>query len=224
MRRFLRDNSLSLAFGLAFLLTLGGQALAGFADFNQQQLTSGGEAVGFGTYVTSSSFGVDVAENWQSEYLQFFLYTLATVWLLQRGSPESKPLDDAGRESDAEQAVGPHAPVDAPPAAAAGGLRTALYSRSLGLIVGLVFLASWTAQSVAGWAAFNADQLADRQDTVSWAGYLAEPDFWNRTLQNWQSELLAVGSFAVLAVFLRERGSPESKRVGAPHDATADTG
>jgi hypothetical protein len=224
MRRFLRENGLSLAFGLAFLLTLGGQALAGYADFNQQQSTHGGDPVSFGAYVTSSSFGVDVAENWQSEYLQFFLYTLATVWLLQRGSPESKPLDEQGRESDSEQGVGPHAPAGAPPAVAAGGLRTALYSRSLGLVVGLVFLASWTAQSIAGWAAYNADQLAQRQDAVSWAGYLTEPDFWNRTLQNWQSELLAVGSFAVLAVFLRERGSPESKRVGAPHDATADTG
>ncbi|GAA4680811.1 hypothetical protein GCM10023215_12840 [Pseudonocardia yuanmonensis] len=224
MKRFLRDNGLSLAFGLAFLLTLGGQALAGYADFTQQQVASGGEAVGLATYVTSSSFGVDVAENWQSEYLQFFLYTMATVWLLQRGSPESKPLGDAGRESDEEQAVGRYAPDGAPPAAEAGGVRTLLYSRSLGLVVGLVFLASWTAQSVAGWAAFNAEQLADRQDPVSWTGYLGEPDFWNRTLQNWQSELLAVGSFAVLAVFLRERGSPESKRVGAPHDATADTG
>ena len=224
MRRFLRENALSLAFGLGFLLVLGGQAVVGYADFTQRQLSSGGEAVGFGTYVTSSSFGVDVAENWQSEYLQFFLYTMATVWLLQRGSPESKPLGEAGRESDEEQAVGRHTRDDSPPAAAAGGLRTGLYSRSLGLVVGLVFLASWTAQSVAGWAAFNAEQLAERQDTVSWAGYLVEPDFWNRTLQNWQSELLAVGSFAVLAVFLRERGSPESKRVGAAHDATADSG
>ncbi|WP_433502071.1 DUF6766 family protein [Pseudonocardia halophobica] len=224
MRRFLRENALSLAFGVGFLLVLCGQAVAGYADFIQQQLTSGGEDPGFWTYVTSSSFGVDVAENWQSEYLQFFLYTIATVWLLQRGSPESKPLGDAGRESDQEQAVGRYARGDSPPAAAAGGLRTRVYSRSLGLVVGLVFLASWTAQTVAGWAAFNAEQLADRQDTVSWAGYLAEPDFWNRTLQNWQSELLAVGSFAVLAVFLRERGSPESKPVGAPHDATADTG
>ena len=99
-----------------------------------------------------------------------------------------------------------------------------MFSRSLGIVMGAIFLASWSAQSVAGWAAFNAEQLALREDPVSWAGYLVEPDFWNRTLQNWQSELLAVGSFAVIAVFLRQRGSAQSKKVGEPHRSTADSG
>jgi hypothetical protein len=84
--------------------------------------------------------------------------------------------------------------------------------------------AAWTAQSVAGWATYNAEQLSQRQDPVSWGGYLGAAEFWNRTLQNWQSELLAVGSFAVLAIFLRQRGSPESKRVGDEHGVIADSG
>jgi hypothetical protein len=99
-----------------------------------------------------------------------------------------------------------------------------VFSRSLGLVMGAIFLLAWTAQSVAGWSAFNADQIGQRQDPVTWIGYVSSADFWNRTLQNWQSELLAVGSFAVIAVYLRQRGSPESKPVGAPHGATADTG
>jgi hypothetical protein len=78
--------------------------------------------------------------------------------------------------------------------------------------------------SVAGWAAYNAEQLMDHEDPVSWAGYLVRPDFWSRTFQNWQSEFLAVGSMAILAVYLRQRGSPESKPVGAPHEATGQTG
>ena len=90
--------------------------------------------------------------------------------------------------------------------------------------MGLIFLASWAAQSVAGWAAYNADQLSQRQDPISWGEYLGAAEFWNRTLQNWQSELLAVGSFAVLAIFLRQRGSPESKRVGDEHAATSESG
>jgi hypothetical protein len=224
MKRFLRDNSLGIVFGIAFLLALAGQAIAGHADYNDQQITHGAEPVPLGDYLTSSSFGVDVAENWQSEYLQFFLYAFGTVWLVQRGSPESKKPEDIGPESDADQLVGSHARPGSPKWAKSGGWRTALFSRSLGIVMGAIFIASWTAQSIAGWANHNAEQLAQRQDPTIWTGYLAEPDFWNRTLQNWQSELLAVGSFAVLAVFLRQRGSPESKPVGAEHATTADTG
>ncbi len=90
--------------------------------------------------------------------------------------------------------------------------------------MGLIFLLSWLAQSVAGWSTYNEQQLSQYQPTVSWLGYLATPDFWSRTLQNWQSEFLAVGSMVVLSVYLRERGSPESKPVGAAHDDTGATG
>ncbi len=90
--------------------------------------------------------------------------------------------------------------------------------------MGLLFLLSWTAQAVAGWSAFNAEQLVDLQDPLSFGGYLLSADFWNRTLQNWQSELLAIGSMAVLSVYLRQRGSPESKPVGAPHAITHESG
>jgi hypothetical protein len=224
VRRFLRDNGLGLAFGLAFLLALVGQGLAGHADYDDQQVSHGAEPVSLGEYLTSSSFAVDVAENWQSEYLQFFLYAFGTVWLVQRGSPESKEPEDVGPESDADQLLGAHTRAGSPPWAKAGGWRTAVFSRSLGLVMGTIFLVAWAAQSIAGWAAYNADQLGGRQDPVGWPAYLGEADFWNRTLQNWQSELLAVGSFAVIAVFLRQRGSPESKRVGAEHTDTADTG
>ena len=224
MRQFLKDNGLGLVFGLGFLLALAGQALAGHADYNDQQISHGAEPVSLGDYLSSSSFGVDVAENWQSEYLQFSLYAIGTVWLVQRGSPESKKPEDIGPESDADQLTGAHARAGSPTWARTGGWRTALYSNSLGVVMGVIFLAAWAAQSVAGWAAYNADQLSQRQDPIGWGEYLGAAEFWNRTLQNWQSELLAVGSFAVLAIFLRQRGSPESKPVGAPHGATADSG
>ena len=224
MKRFLRDNSLGLVFGVLFLIVLVGQAFAGHANFNQQQLTDGLPPISLGRYVTSASFGTDVAENWQSEYLQFFLYIFLTVWLVQRGSPESKPADQVGLESDRDQKVGPYADEDSPAWAKAGGVRRKLFSSSLGLVMGLIFLASWLAQSISGVAAFDEEQLANRQDPVSWGGYLLEPDFWNRTLQNWQSELLAVASMAILAIYLRQRGSPQSKPVGTPHTATGVEG
>jgi hypothetical protein len=223
-RGFLRDNALSLVFGGLFLLTLVGQALSGAAEFNAQQVTNGLEPVSLADYVTSSSFGVDVMENWQSEYLQFFLYIFATVWLVQRGSAESKKPGEEGTESDEEQRVGRHARKDSPEWARAGDWRTTLFSRSLGLLMGGLFLLTWAASSVAGWAAFNGEQLAERQDPVSWLGYLTEADFWNRSFQNWQSEMLAVGSMCVFSVYLRQRGSPESKPVGVAHAETGETG
>jgi hypothetical protein len=224
VKRFLRENSLGLTFGLLFLLVLVGQSFAGLADFNERQLTTGLEPISYVRYITSASFGVDVAENWQSEYLQFFLYILFTVWLLQKGSPESKSLDEAGLESDKDQKVGQFAEEDSPAWAKVDGFRRTLYSNSLGLVMGLIFLGSWLAQSIAGVAAFDEEQLSNLQDPVTWAQYLVEPDFWNRTLQNWQSELLAVASMAILSIYLRQRGSPQSKPVGSPHTATGVEG
>jgi hypothetical protein len=223
-RGFFRDNSLSLVFGALFLITLVGQALSGLADYNSQQEAQGLATVSLGEYVTSSTFGVDVMENWQSEYLQFFLFIYATVWLIQLGSTESKPVGKEGKETDREQKVGEHTEPSSPEWAKVGGWRTALYSRSLGAVMGGLFLLTWIASSVAGWAAYNSEQLANREDPVSWLGYLGEADFWNRSFQNWQSEMLAVGSMAVFSVYLRHRGSAESKPVGEAHAATGSSG
>jgi hypothetical protein len=224
MRRTVRDHSLGLVFGLLFLLALVGQAFAGHADFNARQLTDGLPPVSLGRYLTSASFAVDVAENWQSEYLQFFLFIVLTVWLVQKGSPESKPLDAVGRESDEEQHVGRYARADSPAWAKRGGWRRTAYGNSLGVVMGAIFALSWLAQSVAGMAAYNEEQLSQLQDPVSWAGYVTQAEFWNRTLQNWQSELLAVASMAILSIYLRQRGSPESKPVGTAHDVTGVEG
>ena len=221
---FVRNNALSLAFGGLFLATLAGQAFSGNADFNAQQQANGLEPVGLLDYVTSSSFWVDVMENWQSEYLQFLLYIFATVWLVQKGSSESKEPGKEGMGTDREQRVGEHTSGDSPGWAQAGGWRTTLFSRSLGLLMGGLFLLTWTASAVTGWVAFNSEQLGQRQDPVTFPGYLGEADFWNRSFQNWQSEMLAVGSMAIFAVYLRQRGSPESKPVGVAHADTGQTG
>jgi hypothetical protein len=224
LRRFLRDNGLGLAFGAMFLLSLVGQAFTGKADFNHHQLANGGSPVSLGDYVLSASYAVDVAENWQSEYLQFFLFIYLTIWLVQRGSPESKTPEDIGLETDEQQQLGQYTTEQSPALAKAGGWRTWLFSNSLALVMGGLFLFSWLAQAVAGWSTFNNAQLIELRDPVSWGVYLSSADFWNRSLQNWQSEFLAIGSMAVLSVYLRQRGSPESKPVGAAHGVTNQTG
>jgi hypothetical protein len=218
VRRFVKENSLSLFFLAIFLLALTGQAISGHNLYNEEALAHGGEPIGFLRYLTSSDFGQAVTENWQSEYLQFALFALATVWLLQRGSPESKELDKAGTESDEEQMVGEHARENSPPWARYGDLRTTIYSNSLIILMTLIFLGSWFAQSVTGMTAYNQEQHDHGDPRLSWLGYISSSDFWQSTFQNWQSEFLAVGSFAILAVYLRQRGSPESKPVGAPSE------
>jgi hypothetical protein len=224
MRRALKHNGLSLFFGLILLLTLFGQALAGRAEYNASVAVDGLPQLTLTQFVTSSQFAVDVAENWQSEYLQFLLYIVLTVWLVQRGSPESKTVDEAGQEDDEKQKVGAHADDSSPAWARAGGWRRAVYSNSLGLVMGLVFLGSWGAQLVAGTSAQNSERLQNLQDPMSMGEYFLSPNFWNRTLQNWQSEFLAVGSMVALSIYLRQRGSPESKPVGSSHSATGVEG
>ncbi len=224
MRQALRNHGLTLAFSAMLLVALVTQALTGQALYNQEAAQSGLPGMALGQYVTSSHFTVDVAENWQSEYLQFLLYILLTVWLVQKGSPESKELDKAGRESDKEQKVAQFSQPDSPAWARVRGWRLTLYSRSLGLTMGAIFALSWTAQLVAGRSAYNSEQLQALEDPVGWGQYALSPDFWNRTVQNWQSEFLAVGSMVVLSIYLRERGSPESKPVGEPHSSTGVEG
>ena len=223
-RTFVREHSLSLFFLAIFLAALVGQAIAGHNLHNEEALAHGGEQISLWRYVTGSDFGNAVMENWQSEYLQFLLFMLATVWLLQRGSPESKELDKAGIESKQQQKLEGYADQDSPGWARVGGIRTALYSNSLLIAMAIIFIGSWFAQSVTGWTTFNAEQVDHNQPEVSWWSFVGSSTFWESTLQNWQSEFLAVGSFAVLAIFLRQRGSPESKPVGAPHDATGIEG
>jgi hypothetical protein len=224
VKRFLRENGLSVAFGLLFLGALIGQAIVGWQDFNHTQIQHRGETMGFGRYVLSSEFGSAVMENWQSEYLQFTLFIFGTIWLLQRGSPESKELGQAGRESEEDQKLGEHAEAGSPLWARARGVRATIYSNSLLIVMLAIWLGTWVAQSLTGWSQYNADQLEHLEATVSWLGYLGSNDFWERTFQNWQSEFLAVGSMVILSVYLRQRGSPESKPVGSPHDATGVEG
>jgi hypothetical protein len=223
MRRWLFEQSLTLFFLAIFILSLVGQSIAGHREFNAEQVTHQAEEISYGRFLYSSSFGGDVMENWQSEFLQFTLLIMATVWLVQKGSPESKRIEDAGGMTDEEEKVGPHAPKNAPGWARARGWKRRVYENSLGISMGTIFLASWFAQSLNNWTVFNDAQTEHGEQVVSWLQYLGEADFWNRTLQNWQSEFLAVAVMSAFSIYLRQRGSPESKPVGTPHEETGST-
>jgi hypothetical protein len=221
MRRFLKDSGLSLFFLALFLAALIGQSLVGLANENEELVRHGQAIITYGAFVSSSAFLVDVSENWQSEFLQFFLFIFATIWLIQRGSPESKQPGDAGPGTDEDQLIGAHAVPASPRWASAGGWRQAVYSNSLLLVMGTIFLLSWFAQSVGGVAVANDENAQHGMPAETWLQYVVSPDFWNRTLQNWQSEFLAVGAMVAFAIYLRQRGSSESKPVGTPHITTS---
>jgi hypothetical protein len=224
MKKWLREQSLSLFFFAIFALALLGQSVAGHRSYNAEQLAHDSEPISWGRYVVSSAFGEAVIENWQSEWLQFFAFTLATIWLVQKGSNESKELDQIGVESDQRQRVKGYAEERSPAWAKVDDFRRVLYENSFLIVMAAIFLSSWFVQSLTGWNEFNDEQREHGQQALSWLQYVENADFWEKTLQNWQSEFLAVGTMVVFTIYLRQRGSPESKPVGAPHDETGTSG
>jgi hypothetical protein len=219
MRRFMRDHSLSVvAFGAFLVIWLGGQAWAGHRAFNEERGAHGEPTVGFGEYMTRADFGEATFENWESEFLQMGVYVLLTAWLVQKGSAESKPAaGDPRLDADPwEHRDDPEAPW----AVRRGGWVLRIYAHSLSIALLTLFVLAFAGHLVTGARAFNAEQVAHGEPTVSPLGYLFRSNFWFESLQNWQSEFLAVGTLVVLSVYLRQRGSPESKPVHAPHAST----
>ena len=222
--KWIREQSLSLFFFALFLVTLIGQSVAGQRAHNAEQLAHDSDPMSWSRYVVSSHFGEAVIENWQSEWLQFVVFTMATIWFVQKGSNESKEVDQAGLESDQRQRVKGYADERSPLWAKVDDVRRTIYENSFLIVMGVIFFASWFVQSLTAWNEFNDEQRQHGESTVSWWTYLDRADFWEKTLQNWQSEFLAVGTMVVFTIYLRQRGSPESKPVGAPHDETASSG
>jgi uncharacterized protein (DUF486 family) len=217
MRRVLRDNALSLTmFGL-FLVFLVAQSFAGFRSNNNDNTEHGQPRESYTEYLASGAFVEATFENWESEFLQMGVYVLFTAWLIQKGSPESKNPD--GEESDADPRAERDKP-DAPGPVRRGGLALTLYEHSLSIALFALFLLSFVLHALGGHAEYNQQQLEHGQAAVSLWGFVTSSEFWFQSMQNWQSEFLAVGALAVLGIFLRQRGSPESKPVAAPHAQT----
>ncbi|MDP9469918.1 MAG: hypothetical protein M3Q71_04510 [Chloroflexota bacterium] len=218
MRRWLRDHSLTLTmFGL-FVVFLIGQSVTGLHEYSQDQTEHGEETVGYAAYLRTGHFVEATFENWESEYLQMALYVLLTTFLFQRGSSESKDPD--GDEPVDENPRGAAARPDASWAVRRGGAALAIYQHSLTLVLLLLFLLSFILHAAGGAREYSQEQVAHGQQAVSTAAYLRTTRFWFESFENWQSEFLAVASLAWLSVYLRQRGSPESKPVAASHRQT----
>ena len=218
MKHFLRDNGLSLVmFGL-FALFLFAQSITGFAVYNDEQREHGEETISYPEYLSSGHFIEATFENWESEYLQMGAYVLFTVFLFQRGSSESKdpdkeePVDEDPRQAQDRS--------DVPWPVRHGGPVLRLYEHSLAIAFVLLFLASLYLHALGGAREYSEEQLAHGGQAVSTWEFLHTSEFWFQSFQNWQSEFLAVFSIVALSIFLRQRGSPESKPVAAAHSET----
>lgn len=219
MKRFLRENGLSLVlFWLFFITFIVGQSFAGLKQYNAEQEDHGGEQVGLGEYLRTGHFLESTMENWESEFLQMFIYVLLTAWLYQKGSSESRKLDEENpQDRDPKKSKNKK---DAPWPVRKGGWVLMLYENSLALAFLLLFLFSFWLHAVGGTWEYNEEQLQHGQTTVSVLGYMGTSRFWFESFQNWQSEFLAIWAMVVFSIWLRQRRSPESKPVDAPHSET----
>lgn len=218
MRRWLRDNGLSVTLLLLFAISIAGHGLTGWLNNNEERLRDGAPALALGAYLTSDSFVSSVFENWESEFLQMGTYVILTAYLFQRGSPESRDPDKPAPQ-DRDPKLDRDKP-DAPWPVRAGGFIRTLYAHSLGLCLILLFALSFALHlfGSAGDAAEKAVERGEPPPTV--LDHLGSAQFWFESFQNWQSEFLSTGLLIVLSIYLRERGSPESKPVGAPNSQT----
>ena len=218
MRQFLRDNGLLVTLFALFLITLVGQALTGWrAQVGELRLHEM-PAIGFGSYLGSGHFISAVFENWESEFLQMAAYVLLTIFLFQKGASESKKPDEPNPEDESPSAR--RNDPNAPWPVHRGGLLLKLYSHSLSIALVTLFLASFWLHLAGSTRRMNEEALQHRQPPQTMADTLADPEFWYESFQNWQSEFLSIGVLLVLGIYLRERGSPESKPVAAPHTVT----
>jgi hypothetical protein len=219
MRKLFRNNGLSTVFGLLFLLFLGAQAVAGHLEYNEDQRAHGQPTIDFPGYLTSGHFVEATMENWESEFLQMFAFVLFTVFLFQKGSAESKKLDEK-EPVDRDPRKSPNK-KNVPGPVKTGGLILKVYEHSLSLVFLLLFLGTFVLHGLGGAAHYNQEQHEHGiMTTVSTMEYMGTSRFWFESFQNWQSEFLAVLAMIVFSIFLRQRGSPESKPVDSPHGET----
>jgi hypothetical protein len=217
-KRVWRDNGLSIVLFALFLGTMGGQIVSGWLEHNHDLVAHHEQTVGFLGYFATGHLWEATGENWESEFLQMAAFVLLTTFLYQRGSAESKrpgvteeidldPRDFQDRE-------------DAPGPVRRGGWRLALYQHSLGLTFAALFLFSIAMHAIGGLATYNSDQHDHQEPAVTLAQFLVTSRFWFESFQNWQSEFLSLGMMVVCTIWLRQRGSAESKPVHAPHTET----
>jgi hypothetical protein len=219
--KFLKDNGLTIVLVFLSVATIGGMFLTGWFVYNHELAKHGAAQVDLDTYATSGHFLSSLFENWESEFLQMSAYVMLTAFLFQRGSAESKDPDGPSEVNEDQTAKADDR--DAPWPVRVGGWARSAYSYSLGVALASLFVLAFVLHLRYSAEAENAEAMMDGQAATSMMDHLASAQFWFESLQNWQSEFLSTAVIVVLSIFLRFKGSPESKPVAAPHSETGSS-
>lgn len=218
MKTFFRDNALSIAFLALFFISLVGQVIFGFKEYNKELIEEGAAAVSLLTYLGSGHFLQATFENWESEFLQMALLVVFTIFLQQKGSSESKDFDKeepVDREPSARR-------KDAPWPVKAGGWILSVYKHSLTIALLLLFVGSFLLHFYGSLSDENLQLSLKGEPQETALEYIGDPRFWFESFQNWQSEFLSVFAIVMLSIFLRQKGSSQSKPVDAPNSETGE--
>lgn len=218
MKRFFHDHGLSIVLLALFIVFLAGQMIAGHLAHNEEQRNRGRSTETFVEYVFSRDALEATMENWESEYLQLFAYVILTVFLFQKGSSESKKPEEIEEVDREPAAIAPNAPWPV----RRGGWVLKIYEHSLSAAFLTLFMIAFVLHGVGGVENYNEDRVQAGKMAISTLDYFFTSQFWFESFQNWQSEFLAIGSMVIFSIYLREKGSPESKPVDAPHDQTGE--
>ena len=218
MSRFFRNNGLSIVLFALFFFALVGQYFTGRHEYNEDQKQRGQHAVGYVEYLGEGHFIEGVFENWESEVLQMGMYVVLTIFLFQKGSSESKKPGTIARVDVIPEDAGKN--PDSPYPVRRGGFLLKLYQNSLSIALFSLFAVSLILHAFGGAKDYSQEQAAHGAAQVSTVEYLGTSRFWFESFQNWQSEFLSIGLMIVFSIFLRQKGSPESKPVDSPHDET----
>ena len=218
LKAWLHDRALTIALMVLFVFFLAGQVITGHWEYNDARAAHGSATISLSAYFFTGHLWEALFENWESEFLQMAVFILLTTCLVQKGSPESR-RPHMKELVDADPRLFANAP-DAPWPVRRGGWVLRLYEYSLGGVLFLLFLVSFAGHLLGGWAEQNAEQRLHGEAAGTLLDYATSSHFWFESLQNWQSEFLSVGLVVWLAVYLRQRRSPESKPVHAPHAET----
>ena len=210
---FWRRNGLSLVLVALMVASLAGQVVMGLEVYNRELLEHGALPLSLWAYLHSGHFVSATFENWESEFLQMGMYVLLTVSLRQKGSAESRPMSPSQESERVERG-----PVPWP--VRAGGLWKTLYGHSLAIAFALLFIASFALHLSGSWRHELSERALKGESAISLANYLGDPQFWFESFQNWQSEFLAVVALVILSIWLRQKDSPQSKPLHAPHSQT----
>ncbi len=214
---FAYRNGLALTVIALMLLFWVAQFFTGWSAKNEELVEDGFPQLSAVEYLNSGHFIQATFENWESEFLQMALYVLLTISLRQQGSAESKKL--SGKEEVDRE---PRSHPNAPGPVKRGGWQLKLYQNSLSIVLGLMFVLSFVLHFYGSFRDENQTALMEGKPLETWQDHLMGSRFWFESFQNWQSEFLAVASIVILSIWLRQKGSPESKPVDAPHYQTGE--